>query len=166
MNQRNQKDIIYYSDYCQFSKDVLTHLTKKNMKDEFWYVCVDDPKQRRAIPRNVTNVPTLYRTDHSVIVGMDIIEYITSMQPAHIDDVMPMAQFGSSYSDGFSFIGDDDTCYSSTDDKKGFASVQENVSIYTPPEMDKDAIKESSFERYMSQRDMDTQHLYGDTRRV
>lgn len=89
-------NIIFYSNYCENSKKVLTELTRTQIKEELYYICID--KRRKAqngaiyvilengqeiiMPPTVTAVPCLLliKDGHKTIMGSDIISHFQPRQ--------------------------------------------------------------------------------------
>lgn len=84
------KDILYYSNFCDYSADVLKYLQSKGLTDRLLYVCVDNRSihpqthqiiitlpngQQTALPVHVVRVPTMMLVNEKnvTIVGRDII---------------------------------------------------------------------------------------------
>ena len=69
----NMNNIIFYSNYCENSKKILTELTKTKLKEELYYICIDKRRkdqngavyiilengQEIIMPPSVTAVPCL-----------------------------------------------------------------------------------------------------------
>ena len=84
-------DILYYSNYCKHSKNVIGILTKNNMNDKLSFICIDnrkkDPQTNQTyislengskviLPPNVQRVPTLLcvKKSYQLIYGNDIFK--------------------------------------------------------------------------------------------
>ena len=85
-------DILYYSNYCKHSQNILQHLGKTNVKDKISFICIDK-RMRDAnnnqiyilhengtkvlMPPNVHSVPALLlvKQNYRVIYGDDIMNY-------------------------------------------------------------------------------------------
>ena len=121
--------ILYYSNYCEHSKELLIHLGKNNARKDIHYVCID--KRRKAengqihiilrngqtllLPPNVTRVPALLLLNHgnSILVGNQIYEELKAKDD-HYQDVAtggngePLAfstlEMGNTMSDNYSYL--------------------------------------------------------------
>ena len=69
-----KKDIIFYSNYCTYSKEILNQISKTSINDNIAYVCVDDPNIQ--LPNFITAVPTIYLVDEKIVVDEAITGWI------------------------------------------------------------------------------------------
>ena len=86
-------DILYYSNYCKHSQNVLQFLVKGNMSDKLNFICIDkrvrdaqnnqmyivlENGKRVSMPPNLHSVPALLQVkkNYNVILGEDIIKYL------------------------------------------------------------------------------------------
>jgi len=72
-----QKDVLFYSNYCLFSKKLLTTIHKLNIKHFFTTICVEAYKS--SIPKVVDRVPLILSTNGDVIVEDVINDYIETI---------------------------------------------------------------------------------------
>jgi len=130
-------NILYYSNYCQHSKNLLNVLSRSNISSNFYYVCIDKRQNingtiniilengsKIILPKIIQNVPSLLLTNHGnrVLTGDEILNYINlnnkessqSQHSAQIDEPEPFFLSYNNYdnicSDKFSFLDttDDD----------------------------------------------------------
>jgi hypothetical protein len=152
------KHILFYSNFCQYSKEVLGIATKRNLNDLFLFVSVDNVTLK--LPNFVQSVPTIYTTEKDVLVDNEVFEFVNKLQLA--GDVEPFALFcaPNSISDTFSFI--EGSIEQPTDGHnellgggRSFVYINDSEhSIITPKEADGDSkFDQKSFESYMAQRD-------------
>ena len=126
------KDIIFYSNFCTFSKDVINRISKTPLNDNMVYICVDD--RNIKLPPFVQAVPTIYLTrEKKIIVDDNINTWIQSKtQTATISN----EEIGA-YQSG---LGGFSSCFSNLDNEedKSFSSnftyLDQNYSIETPTE--------------------------------
>ncbi len=118
-------DILYYSNNCRHSKELLSILSKSNIKDKFYYICIDkrskdsknniiihlDNGQNVPLPPVITKVPSLLLQNHGnrVINGNEILNYINQKNlesQQFQDEPQPFGFGGGNYvcSDNFSFL--------------------------------------------------------------
>ena len=88
-------DILYYSNYCPYSQNVLQYITKKNLIERLNCICVDkrvrdhnnnqmyivlETGKRLILPPNVSSVPSLLQVkkNYSILQGDEIIPYFES----------------------------------------------------------------------------------------
>jgi hypothetical protein len=100
------KDIIFYSNYCNYSKEILTQISKSPLNNKMTYICVDD--KNINLPPFVQAVPTIYLIkDQKVIVDEAISEWIKSKtQPKQSDELGSYFGGGDSFSSSFSNLDD------------------------------------------------------------
>jgi len=86
-------DILYYSNYCKHSQNVIQTLVKSNLTNKFSFICIDkrtrDPANGQVyitlenggkvvMPPNIHSVPSLLliKQQYRVIMGDDILKYL------------------------------------------------------------------------------------------
>lgn len=169
MANNNGMDVLFYSNYCVYSKQLLTDMSKMNIKSNFVMVCVENYKS--SIPRAIDRVPTILTRSGNILVDEDIARYLnsyrSSRQPEqhqqyqqhqqHQQEQMPPEDAAATFSRtnaGFSYLGDD----TQTDGGGGGASYGifgEDQHIETPDDDNKDDDHTVSYERYKASRDAD-----------
>ena len=147
-------NIIFYSNYCENSKKVLTELTRTQLKEELYYICID--KRRKAqngaiyvilengqeiiMPPAVTAVPCLLliKDGHKTIMGSEIISYFQPKQQEINNQVTqnngePLAfSLGSA---NFGVASDNYSFWDMTDDElsaKGNGGLRQMYNYATP----------------------------------
>ena len=83
--------ILYYSNFCENSKKILSILSKSEVKNNVHFICIDkriqknnkiyvilDNYQEILLPNNITSVPSLLsiKDNYKVIVGENILNYL------------------------------------------------------------------------------------------
>jgi hypothetical protein len=85
-------DILYYSNYCTHSQNIIRYLAKNDLRNKISFICIDkrtrDPKNnqlyiilengtRVILPPNIHSVPALLlvRENYRVVLGDDIMLY-------------------------------------------------------------------------------------------
>jgi hypothetical protein len=148
------KDLIFYSSYCQYSTDLIKLLIKYNLKDHYTFICVDN--KRYNIPLFITKVPTLLKLSGEVISDNDLYEMIdqkhkTCNSPQEISPLVCTSIFGNPYSSCFSSLdGSPDM-----DDKSVFQSLgteQVMINIDTSDSKKKNNDTSVAFEKLMADR--------------
>ena len=110
--------ILYYSNYCEPSKNLLQHVTKTNCARDIHFVCIDKrvkesngktfillpTGQKIIMPENVTRVPALMLLDknYQVIYGNDIYNYLKPQQLQQIKQATQNNMEPINHQDGFS----------------------------------------------------------------
>lgn len=164
MNQ--QKDILFYGTHCQFSKDVLNYIVKKNIRGEFMLINVE--KNINRIPHQVDRVPALLtQQDHTLYFEDDIVSYIDAVYNAKFgrdDNIEPVDQMNCGYSGQFSWLDDSQDA---TGPLQGFAPVGYEQRINTPDDDGGTNNKSSGskeIDRFTSEREKDVSNIFGDRR--
>ena len=155
--------ILYYSNYCEHSKELLQYLTKQNFSS-IKYLCIDrrynkdgntyvilESQQPIILPKSVTSVPALLVMDdgNKIIFGKEIYKYFKPKQISLVKDATNNdepnafslgASFGNSISsDKFSFFDMNDDELSAKGNggfrqMHSYASINQNDKIETPDE--------------------------------
>lgn len=104
------KDLLFYSNFDEYSKEIITLLTKKNMRSHFLLICID--QNRYNIPPIIKKVPTLLikkngqvsiATDNDI---MDYIDHIAKQLFKEQEDLNTFAWEKNSYSENFASLGE------------------------------------------------------------
>jgi hypothetical protein len=159
---QNQKDLFFYSNFCEFSKDVIGIITKHNLKDSFMLVCVDNKKYN--IPNFIDRVPSILRTSGEVYTDEQLYGYLeTKYRSSNIEEqISPMTStFGNSmYSTNFSSVTGDD---SSLENKNYLTIGREQHMIHVNENMNTNSKKSydssAAFETLMQNRKMDDKFI-------
>ena len=78
MGEKMHKNIIFYSNFDEYSKKVLAEFSKLKMEDKLIYICVDDDNIK--LPTFLEVVPTLYLVkEQSILVDDDIEKWIENL---------------------------------------------------------------------------------------
>lgn len=155
--------ILYYSNYCDHSKELLQYLTKQNFKS-IKYICIDkrynsngqtflvlENQQQIIMPTSINSVPALLlmEDNNKIIFGKDIYKYLKPKQMSLVKDATNNdepnsfslgASFGNAISsDKFSFFDMDDDELSAkgsggTRQMHSYADINYNPKIETPEE--------------------------------
>ena len=176
-SQRMDKHILFYSNLCQFSQDAIQLIYKKNVRDQFLNICIENPKYQQSLPPFVDRVPLILTADKQIVVdenGRNNIEFFISLlggagsqqqqpsqqqqQPAADEkDMTPFSalEMGSKFSDGFSYISEGEA-----GDPFGwshnYVRIGGDDSLINPVNegkaIDKIKIKDSMYESYIADR--------------
>lgn len=154
------KDIIFFSNFCEFSKDIINIITKHNMRDKFTFVCVDNINYK--IPAFVDRVPCLYKRTGEMYTDEYLYDYINkeTQRLSVSDNINPIwSIYGkdNAYSSHFSTL--DGTEY---EENPNYVSIksQENMNISFKPEStvsskDQKKINDTTFEKFIESRNLD-----------
>ena len=70
-----KKDILFYSNFCTYSKEIVNSISKTPLNDNILFVSVDD--ENIQLPPFVTSVPTIYLiNDKKILVDEAIPKWI------------------------------------------------------------------------------------------
>lgn len=122
-------DVLYYSNFCKHSQTLINTLSRSNIKNKFYYVCIDKRIQegqntiiilengnRTILPKIIKNVPSLLLPNHGnrVLTGGEILTYIeinntqSQSEQTNIGEPAPFALTSNVYdnisSDKYSFL--------------------------------------------------------------
>tara|TARA_Y100000768_G_scaffold279161_1_gene214377 strand:- start:14628 stop:15194 length:567 start_codon:yes stop_codon:yes gene_type:complete len=174
--------ILYYSNFCEHSKELLQYLTKQSFTS-INYLCIDkrfskngntyiimENQKHIILPSIITSVPSLLLLDdgNKILLGKEIYKYFKPKQVSLVKDAtnndepesfILNSSFGNSISsDTFSFYDMDSNDMTAKGDggtrqMHTYASINFNDKIETPDEDYKsDKIGEVSIEKLQSQR--------------
>lgn len=159
------KDLLFYSNFCEYSKEIITYITKKNVRSMFLLVCIDN--NRYKIPDFVDRVPailnankdTLY-TDDQITVYID--SKVKEQHPISDRTLQTFAWEGNAYSEGYSFLESEEGGNLTS---KGYTYLQDQTSSgATKFQDDDDVLKQSKFDAsmydsYVASRNKDEEHI-------
>lgn len=157
---QNQKDILFYSNYCEFSKDVINIITKQNIRSIFMFVCIDDNKFK--IPEFIDRVPSILKQTGEVYTDNQLYSYLDmKFKVTNLEEISPaISVYGNSlYSSHFSSLDGDDN---SIENKNYLSLGHEQHMIHVPESTNtntKGADTSSAFEKFMLSRKLEDQNL-------
>tara|TARA_B100001093_G_C26479644_1_gene864269 strand:- start:42 stop:494 length:453 start_codon:yes stop_codon:yes gene_type:complete len=140
------QDIFFFSNYCNYSKEVFEKLTETKLLEKMISVCVDDDNIQ--LPPFLDAVPTIYLAEkQQVVKDEDILDYIIKNKPGgNIDDGSMLANV----SDGqYSFL--DDSMGTLEDNTPGFASVSYDFSV---KQMDENSVRKRTMQDIEKERNV------------
>lgn len=101
------KNILFFSNFCCHSKELVKKISSTPLKNELLYICVDDKNIR--LPPFIQVVPTIYLVKNkSILVEDKITEWIDSKNEQDTGEIL--AYHGNSMnsiSTNFSFLDND-----------------------------------------------------------
>jgi len=104
----DKKDLVFYSNYCEHSKNLINLLIKKNLRDSFILICID--KQGIQIPSFIDRVPSILTVKRELYTGDVIDNYIYNIiqsqtkQENQDDNVTPYMMSSATNSSQYTFI--------------------------------------------------------------
>lgn len=157
-----QKDILFYSNLCDFSKEVLQNIAKYQIKDKFLLVCVDNKNLK--LPPFVDRVPLIYTVSKKLFADENLMNYLQSMVES--TSLQPYALVGTNtnaYSENFSFIEDTDGYTEDCSRNYNYLGMEQK--IYAPEDKNEPTDDKSKvLEAYMANRANDIQKIFGNNR--
>lgn len=74
----SSKHVLFYSNYCLYSKELLMTITKMDLRNRFILVCVE--KHRASIPPLIDRVPTVVTPTKQLITDERVVPYVQSLR--------------------------------------------------------------------------------------
>jgi len=154
------KHLLFYSNYCSFSNEIVDKITKYNLKDKFLLINIS--KYRLKIPKKIVNVvPTILLNDKKTIyIDKELEDFLDKLSQNNkdVDPFIPFSSISSNYSFVESFEKQNDSL------TKNFGLINGEQNISTPNE-NTERIKEKIVDKMSSieqNRNMDIQNIYKD----
>lgn len=127
------KNIVFYSNFCDYSKSVVEKISKTPINQNIMYVCVDD--ENIQLPNFITAVPTVYLVEKKrIVVDEDILSWIDEQ----INENNKPKELKAYYGENDSGFG---ACFSNLDNSESkpfisssFTFIGDEQSITTPSE--------------------------------
>lgn len=102
----SNKDLLFYSKFCDLSSRVLIFIMKKNLKKHVLFINTDEGKYK--IPQFIKNVPSLLTVDKELYEGDDIIAFLQNKYNIQNEaEVQTFAWGTDCLMDSCATIGDD-----------------------------------------------------------
>ena len=170
------KYILYYSNFCEHSKQLLIILAKQKIAlDEISYICIDKRQQTDDgkifaeldngklihIPNNINSVPSLVMLNHgnTVLIGENILNHFKKSVKQEMQEDPSAFSFSemSGSSDKYSYLDmtNEDLSAKGSGGLRtmhDYVPLNHNQRIETPPE-DEPVKNEVSMEKLMAQRE-------------
>lgn len=145
-------DILYYSNYCMYSKKILQFLVKENLTNKLNAICIDkrirDPQTNQLyivledgkkilMPPNVHSVPAmlLVKQNYRVILGEEIVDYLRPFVKQQKDIATkfqgePMGYVLSGSNNGMNIVSEQYTNYNMSPDELSAKGKGSNRELY------------------------------------
>lgn len=168
-----QKHLLFYSNLCQYSQDTLRTISKKNIRNLFMTICIDNPKFQSSIPAFVDRVPFILTNNQEIVIDDNIQLFleIISKQTTK-DELTPYStlEMGSKLSDGFSYITDGENAPDTFGWSHNFVRLDAEIPMINPPidTSQEKGNKRSNvhFESLLQERDRDLDMIFQKQQRV
>ena len=72
-----EKHVLFYSNHCEHSLELLAIIAQKSLRDRFYLVCVE--RYAQALPAFVTSVPLVFSESQQVLVDDDLFLFINHL---------------------------------------------------------------------------------------
>lgn len=152
----SDKHVLFFSNFCKYSKDIIVLITKKNLTNFFVLICIDNPSVRGKLPSFVTCVPTLVTNKKEVLVDDTIAGFLEFIKPKVDDSILPFCE-APQLTDSFSFIGDESDANMLS---KDYVFIQETMRIETPKELEITDRSDTNMDSFISERQTDIQRYF------
>lgn len=158
-----QEYVLFYSDRCQYCKEVYSDIMKNSLESHFILINIDNTSIK--LPSFVEAVPLIFNKEQSKIYLEDDIDVLLGKMKSQtkIASVMSASDQLKGLTDKFSFIegGDNDTMMS-----RGYnmLNATNNEDLLTPQITSKEGggakFDEKHYNSFLSQRDSDIASMF------
>ena len=69
---RLEKDLLFYSNYCLHSSNLINSITKSSLNSKIFFICIDDKKIK--VPSFITRVPSIFLVKEKKVLVEDEID--------------------------------------------------------------------------------------------
>jgi len=155
------KDLLFFSRFCDHSMGVLSTLVKANLRDNFMLICIDDAKVKANLPNYVRVVPTIVTTKKQILTDENVLGYIQSkIKPVQEEDISPFSLLGSG-TDQYSFLDDSTNLNVPSDSLQNFTLIGNDSHIMAAEQVDnsKTKLADTALDNYMSSRNADDEAI-------
>lgn len=149
------KPVLYYSQNCTYSKEILDLLKNSNLVDQYELTCIDS---MRKLPTFIDRVPIMFH-NNKVLHDEGLFNYMEHVSKPAVS--VEAFTLDTSISDQFSFIGDANQesmmnqSFLEISDKGEFRDQK----IETPSEMEGNSRNNVSMDELINAREKDIKHI-------
>lgn len=162
-NAKQKKDLLFYSDFCNHSRNIINLVNKYNLKNSFMLISLE--KYGSNIPKIVSSVPTIITVNKNVLTDDQVEKYIDSLKPVVKDEISPFSLI-TGIGDQFSQLDDSGNYISNQADNtngdsgQGWALINNNIEISPPEDTKKTGrFDDTVLNDYMARRNMDDEKI-------
>lgn len=166
-----RKDLFFYSNYCEYCKNLLAMLIKKGIRDQFLLINVD--KKELKIPPFIDRVPSILTVKKDLFTDDAVLHYIetkTQQVQQVQEDLMPFMFGNALNSSQYTFITGDGNGYDSSINlrsdmihRNDFGFLGQDQAISAPADREADnksnKLDSSALERLIDMRKMEDNQL-------
>ena len=69
---RLEKDLLFFSNYCLHSSNLINSISKTSLNEKIFYICIDDKKIK--VPNFITRVPSIFLVQEKKVLVEDEID--------------------------------------------------------------------------------------------
>ena len=154
------KHVLFYSNFCQFSKELIGEILKKNLRPMFVLISVDQNKH--SLPPFVDRVPMIVSNKKELVYDDALHPFLDSLYKKDDNrEILPFMTMTSrgAFSDTFSFV--DDQSSPEYGMPIGFVFLGQEDKINTPKDEERQngRFDQNMLEKLNSQRDLDIQRI-------
>ena len=73
------RHVLFYSNYCSYSKEIINSILQKNLRHLFVLVCVDNKRAAVQLPDFVDRVPLVFTVDRRILTDDAVQAFIDNM---------------------------------------------------------------------------------------
>lgn len=156
--------ILYYSNFCENSKNLLSSISKSSVKNDLHFICIDkriqkdnntyivlENNQQIVLPNTITAVPALLliNNNYQVLFGSDIVQHLKPVEEVKTQQATNFNGEPSAFnfnggvsgvvSDNYSFLDQNSDELSAKGDGGmrqlyNYATINQADAIETPPD--------------------------------
>lgn len=156
MQHNLEKDLLFYSSYCDYSKIVLQTLEKNDGLSNFTLICIDTVSSSK-LPIFVDRVPLIYTIRNDVLTDETVMKYILNMKNTSNEDIKPysITTLQNSFSTEYSYLEDGTDDIEVKDKKFTFLGESQIIETMKEEERSNKMSFSSQLESYIAERDKD-----------
>ena len=135
MSDKKDKDLLFYSNYCNYSNEIFEKIKKYNLKNKFYLINISQHQYK--IPSIINSVPALLLSDKKTLfLNDDLEKYLEELyKKTLVSEVLPNFENGPSISSSYSSWDENESNINA--DYNSFGLINGETTIITPDDDDK-----------------------------